>query len=96
MRCGINRTFWKLAGNAVCGRSRREGNSGNDNEKTIPLKMSKKRPAFRVAQHAGNQVEHRGLARAVRPDHCPTRAARYGETQVLNDGEAAKVLAHAF
>ncbi len=54
-----------------------------------------RRPARRRLVDAGQHVEERRLARAVRPDQRDHLAARHREVDVVDRDEAAELLAHA-
>jgi hypothetical protein len=54
---------------------------------SAPRKIRRLRP-----QHAGHQIDQRGLAGAVGPDQCVALALRQVELDVLGDDQRAEAL----
>ena len=86
LSAGNGRTIWK-----VRPMPRRQTRSGDSPSMRSPSNVMV--PAS-GAEHAGDHVEQRGLAGAVRTDHREDAAFRHVEAGAVDRDQAAEALAH--
>ena len=87
LSAGNGRTSWN-----VRAMPRRQTASADSPSIGSPAKMI----AALIRRHrAGDHIEQRGLAGAVRPDHGEDRALRHVEADAVDGDQAAKALADA-